>query len=618
MQTKLYVSIFFIFCICYKTDAQFSFGLLNHVQRLDTKLYTDSTNSLTFNQINSPEFLTNFSELPNKEIFAKSNKTYWLRIDLDSVDFSATDKWYFSFNYYDKITLYFENDGKIDSTKAGLRSDRDKGVNNFTDIPFTSEYLIQGNYMIAKVKNYNNTYYIEAPLLSNDSFIDFLDTYQHKDYFKKQIPYFIFIGGIGFIIAYFIGIYFLYRDPQFIIYSLYLISLLLYLGVKAALIQDYIRLQAPYFIFYYNGVIQVIVNIFYLVFAMYFLNAKKDFPFLFKLIRVTIYLLLGVVLLLTVLFIFKPFSGIEEQILMVERYYMIAFSLFAYLYILKNYKEKLALFFVSGSFIFLSGAILALLFRDIHFMMYGAVIEIFVFSLGMGYRIKQIENDKIKIENEMIKIELTALRAQMNPHFIFNSLNSIRAYVISNEIKKASGYITKFSKLIRLILHYSSKEFITLQNELDALWLYVQLEELRFRTDFGFEVHIGEGINPQQISVPPLILQPYIENAVRHGLAPKNGKKKLDIFISKENSTIEYRIKDNGVGREFTRNSRNQPKQHVSVAMDLTKRRIKLNGKNQFIDKNVKIVDLKEGNKASGTMIVLKLPETKIHHKDTE
>ncbi len=612
MQTKIYIINILVFCSCFKISAQADFGLLNHVQVIDTKIYVDTTNAQTINQINSSDYSAKFSEIPKKRFLAKSNETYWYQLDLDSIDLSVLNTWYLSFRYYDKITLYIEKNGKTDSIQAGVRNYRNEGINDFTDIPFSHDQLIQGRYIFAKINNYNNAHYIEPPVLSNDFYIGFLDTYRHKNYFKKQIPYFIFIGGISLILSYFVGIYFLYRDTQFIIYSLYLFSLLLYLGVKATLIQDFIRLNAPNFIYYYNSVIQVIVNIFYLVFALFFLNAKKDFPLLYKLIRVTILLLSGIAIFQTVLYLFYPFSGFEEKILIMERYYMIAFSLFAYVYIFKNYKNKLALFFVGGSFIFLSGAALAMFFRNIHYMMYGAAVEIFIFSLGMGYRIKQIENEKIKIENEMIKTELTALRAQMNPHFIFNSLNSIRAYVISNEIKKASRYITKFSKLVRLILHYSSKESISLQDELDALRLYIQLEELRFRTDFGFKINIEEGIEPEKLALPPLILQPYVENAVRHGLAPKEGIKNLEIFVSKKNNQIEYRIRDNGVGRKLALNNHGNSKKHVSMAMDLTKRRINLNGKNQLINENIKIVDLKDDGQAAGTMVILNLPNKQI------
>lgn len=607
MQIKIYLNILFVFCILSTSIAQSDYSLLNHVKKLETKVHIDPTNTTTINEIISDNFAYSFTDIPNKYL-AKPNETYWFKINLDSIDLSAIDRWYISFRYYDEIILYVKPDGYIDSISGGLRSHPGKDVNDFTDIPFTKEQLIDNKFLFAKVRNFNNAYFIENPLLINDFYISFYEKYFHRNYFIKQIPFFIFIGGISLILFYFIGIFFLYRDTQFIIYSLYLLSLLLYLGVKASLIQDIFRMNAPFFIYYYNSVIQVIVNIFYSLFAIAFLNARKDFPILYKFIRGTIYLLIGIVLLQTILYIFWPFSGVEEKILKGERYYMIMFSLGAYVYIIKNYTDKLALFFVGGSFIFLTGATLAFLFRDIHLMMYGAAIEVFVFSLAMGYRIKQIENEKKSIENEMTKVELTALRAQMNPHFIFNSLNSIRAYVISNEIKKASGYITKFSKLIRLILYYSANERITLHEEIEALRLYVQLEELRFRENFGFEVNIGEELDLDTIVVPPLIIQPYVENAIRHGLTPKDGNKKLCLNIEGEKGNIVFRITDNGVGRQFNKPHSEKPEEHISMAMELTKKRINLTRKLYSSEENIIVNDLVENGLPTGTEVILKFP----------
>lgn len=607
MQTKIYINILFALCTFLTCNAQSDYSLLNNVKKLEPKLYIDSTNTVTINKIISDNFANSFTDIPDKYL-AKPNETYWFKINLDSIDLTAVDKWFVSFRYYDKIILYVKTNGYIDSISGGLRSNPGTEVNDFTDIPFTKDQLINKKYLFAKVQNFNNLYFIEDPILINDFYISFYKKYFHRNYFIKQIPYFIFIGGISLILFYFIGIYFLYRDTQFIIYSLYLLSLLLYIGVKASLIQDYFRINAPFLIYYYNSVIQVIVNILYSLFAISFLNAKKDFPILYKFLRGTIYLLTGIVLLQTIIYIYWPFSGIQEKILTIERYYIILFSLAAYVYILKTYTDKLALFFVGGSFIFLTGAILALLFRNIHLMMYGAAIEVFVFSLAMGYRIKKIENEKKSIENEMTKIKLTALRAQMNPHFIFNSLNSIRAYVISNEIRKASDYITKFSRLIRLILYYSANERITLREEIEALQLYVQLEELRFRENFGFEVNISNKLDMETIVVPPLIIQPYVENAILHGLAPKEGNKKLSLSIESENGNIIFRIEDNGVGRQFNKSHSEKAEGHKSIAMELTKKRIDLAGKLYSKEENIIINDLFEQSIPTGTEVILKFP----------
>jgi sensor histidine kinase YesM len=242
-------------------------------------------------------------------------------------------------------------------------------------------------------------------------------------------------------------------------------------------------------------------------------------------------------------------------------------------------------------------------------MMLGTAIEVFIFSLILGYRIKLIEQEKKSIETEMTQVKLTALKAQMNPHFIFNSLNSIRAYIISNETKKASDYLNKFAKLIRLILHYSSKDTIPLKEELDTLKLYVELEQLRYRDDFGFELKISRCVDIEKWMVPPLILQPYVENAIGHGLAPKTGVKKILVEIAESGDHISFAIRDNGVGRSFSKkiNTLKNP-EHRSVAMELTRKRINLANENKTGDENIEIIDFEEAGQPLGTEVRFKLP----------
>jgi LytS/YehU family sensor histidine kinase len=365
----------------------------------------------------------------------------------------------------------------------------------------------------------------------------------------------------------------------------------------------------PHAIHIYNDVMQVFVNIFYLKFAQYVLNAKTDFPKLNIAIRYAIALLCTIVFLQLVILVSNPFSAAEPYIIGFQRYFMIAFSLVSYVHILRHYKRKVVLFLVGGSLFYLTGALLALYQWEIRYMMLGTAIEVFIFSLILGYRTKLIEQEKKSIEAEMTQVKLTALKAQMNPHFIFNSLNSIRAYVISSETKKASDYLNKFARLIRLILHYSSKDTISLKEELETLQLYVELEQMRYRDDFGFELKISRGVDIEKLMVPPLILQPYVENAIGHGLAPKTGVKKVLVEISKSGHHISFTIRDNGVGRSFSNKINNlQDSKLKSVAMELTRKRISLAGETRNGDENIEIIDLEEAGQPVGTEVRFKLP----------
>jgi sensor histidine kinase YesM len=584
-------------------------GLLNKKSYAKAKIFITTDKTLTAEKVTSAAFRSNFKELP-KKYFAKANETYWYLMDLDEVNLPDTEKWFIDFSYFDEITLYYQSGDTLATRLAGMKyKNKSPGVNDFSDIPFAAEELIEGRWLYAQIKHSSRKRLLADATCTNLYSIDFSKEYSSRSFFFSQIPFYLFIGGMLLMFLYFIGFYFIYNDRLFIYYSLYLLALILYIGARAAFIQEVFRNAMPDAIHIYNDIMQVFVNIFYLKFAQHVLNAKTDFPKLNIAIRYAIALLCTIVFLQLIILISNPFSAAEPYLIGFQRYFMIVFSLVSYVHILKNYKRKVVLFLVGGSLFYLTGALLALYLWQIKYMMLGTAIEVFIFSLILGYRTKLIEHEKKSIETEMTQVKLTALKAQMNPHFIFNSLNSIRAYVISNETKKASDYLNKFAKLIRLILHYSSKDTISLKEELETLKLYVELEQMRYRDDFGFELNIETGVETHRWLVPPLILQPYVENAIGHGLAPKTGVKKLLVEIAKSGNNISFTIRDNGVGRSFSKKISNlKDSKHKSVAMELTRKRINLAGENKTGDENIEIIDLEEAGQPLGTEVRFKLP----------
>jgi len=590
-------------------DTSADYRLLNSGVKAKAKIFITTDKTLTAEKVTLAAFRSNFKELP-KRYFAKANETYWYLMDLKEVDLPGNEKWYISFSYFDEITLYYQSGDTLATRMAGMKyKNNSSGVNDFSDIPFAAEELIEGRWLYAQIKHSSRKRLLVGATYTNLYLIDFFKEYNSRSFFFGQIPFYLFIGGMLLMFLYFIGFYFIYNDRLFIYYSLYLLALILYIGARAALIQEVFRNAMPDAIHIYNDVMQIFVNIFYLKFAQHVLNAKTDFPKLNIAIRYAIALLCTIVLLQLLILISNPFSAAEPYIISFQRYFMIAFSLVSYVHILKNYKRKVVLFLVAGSLFYLTGALSALYMWEIKYMMLGTAIEVFIFSLILGYRTKLIEHEKKSIETEMTQVKLTALKAQMNPHFIFNSLNSIRAYIITNETKKASDYLNKFARLIRLILYYSSKDTISLKEELETLKLYVELEQLRYRDDFGFELNIETGVETHRWLVPPLILQPYVENAIGHGLAPKNGVKKLVVEIAKSGNNISFTIRDNGVGRSFSKKISNlKDSKHKSVAMELTRKRINLAEEYKTGDENIEIIDLEEAGQPLGTEVRFKLP----------
>jgi ligand-binding sensor domain-containing protein len=248
------------------------------------------------------------------------------------------------------------------------------------------------------------------------------------------------------------------------------------------------------------------------------------------------------------------------------------------------------------------------------------IITIYVLSrlirrqMNLNFRAKLDKLEKEKqlaaLKHKSSELEMQVLRTQMNPHFIFNSLNSINRFILQNNKGQASQYLTKFSKLIRLILQNSQAELISLESELESLELYLDLESLRFDYHFNYKISVQNDLDISNISVPPLIIQPYAENAIWHGLMHKEEKGQLDIDISEENDNLVCRVSDNGIGRKKAEELGSKTAtRHKSMGLHITADRIALIQKEQDMGPAVKILDLMNADgTAAGTEITITLP----------
>jgi len=204
-----------------------------------------------------------------------------------------------------------------------------------------------------------------------------------------------------------------------------------------------------------------------------------------------------------------------------------------------------------------------------------------------------------------------ALRAQMNPHFIFNCLNSINRYIVKSDQVTASLYLTKFAKLIRLILDNSNSKNVLLSNELDALKLYIEMEALRFDKKFTYEIVIDEGVSGDCIEVPPLIIQPYVENAIWHGLLHKQSGGHLRVgLLLVNNNLLQCTIEDDGIGRRKAKELKSKTAvSRKSLGMQLTENRISLLNKHAGQHAIIEIIDMEDSSGAAkGTKVILSIP----------
>lgn len=238
---------------------------------------------------------------------------------------------------------------------------------------------------------------------------------------------------------------------------------------------------------------------------------------------------------------------------------------------------------------------------------FGLMILFYRNKLAVKEKEKELALRNAKFENELALLKLENLKSQMNPHFIFNALNSIQEYIVLNQKNLASSYLAKFADLIRAYLNHSSKGYISLQEEVECLTIYLQLEKLRFEEKFSYEID-NLGIN-QDIKIPTMLIQPYVENAIKHGLLHKKEDRRLVItfdFVTNGNM-LSCCVLDNGVGRAKASEFRN--KKHESFATKATQNRLELLnfGKERKI--GVTVTDLFNDNKeACGTKVILLIP----------
>lgn len=224
-------------------------------------------------------------------------------------------------------------------------------------------------------------------------------------------------------------------------------------------------------------------------------------------------------------------------------------------------------------------------------------------------RLRKREIERTELNNRMAELKLKALQSQMDPHFVFNVLNGVQDSFISNNILEANKYLSDFAKLMRLFLDSSDKKHIQLDKEINLLTYYIELERMRFKTKFDYEFRMGDDVEPDELSIPSMLLQPIIENAIKHGLKHKEGKGELVIDIDLgENNEIFILVEDNGVGRKKAEEIKSQRSDaHMGKATSIIDERIEIINASGDGSISLKYVDLMENENPKGTRVELKI-----------
>jgi sensor histidine kinase YesM len=492
----------------------------------------------------------------------------------------------------------------------------------------------------------------------------------HQPWYKHphDSGFFVFVYGVLFVLTvYHWLLYYQHRDKVYLLYSLYTFFIMLsQLGyVNSGFLYELI--QPIEFINKPPETYTEIYYIIYVFFAFRFLDTKKEFPKAFSIIIRFLYVLLVLIFLKFIVFIITQDRSIQLTGYFV---FVVIISLLSiYIYIL-FFKQKTSLkYYIIVGGLFLSICSYISLWQYFGYinrgvsaspaytiLYIGFILENILFALGLGHKQKNIlheknksqealilqmkENDilrskvqqqlekevtvlsenakqerllniKLQYEKDLAELKVAALRSQMNPHFIFNSLNSIKRYIIDQEIENAVYYLNKFSKLIRQILSSSMEGNVSLKDEIETAKLYVNIENIRFNNEIDIEISIENTLNIDTITIPSLILQPFIENAIWHGLSPKKGKKKLLLKVDSYNQDfVRIVIEDNGVGRLRSKEIKSKKiHKRESVGLKITKERLENFTRKLKSKFNLSIDDLVDDkNKPFGTRITLLLP----------
>lgn len=493
------------------------------------------------------------------------------------------------------------------------------------------------------------------------------DSLQHILHNPNSNGITVFILGVLFVLSiYHFLLFFQHKDKAYLFYSLYTCI------IFAAELGDVTFGFIPTLLEPIAGVLNFLdtplmwlYNTVYFVFAFTFLNLKQYSEKWYSLIFKIILILLIAIFSTTFIAAIFNYANLLETVGGYIVPFLLIFGIVGY-YPLFTLKMPLKSYIIIGSLVLYFSSLFAHygyqlgfmpLESDLNFSIFytGVLIENIIFSLGLGQKQKRIlkeknesqeklikqltENEKLKNEahnqlkqnvallnqqaevekheklkekydREIAELKVASLRSQMNPHFVFNSLNAIKQYIISNEKENAVYYLNKFSKLIRRILNASQDKKTTLEDEIETTTLYLNIENIRFNNEIKFKPTIAKSLNLNAIKIPSLILQPFIENAIWHGLSSKKSNKEIKLNIEKDtDKNLVITIEDNGIGRDKSEEIKeNKVHKRDSIGLKLTEERLQNFVRDNNCTYLLNIIDLfdKKGH-ACGTKVVLKI-----------
>lgn len=590
-----------------------------------TMLFVDSSAKISLKSLSQQQFLPLISFDISQSLIKGYRYTYWLKFTVENPT-NDTLKILLTTGLHQSTTLFrFENNQFVKVSETQEKFSKQQRPFRSDDQYMPISFLPNTIYVFyAKINDYPREDFAIRPILSSKAWVNLHKLNAFYDEYVYLIAYGFLVSVLFFVALFVLLFYLLDHQTYYLYYAFYTISIGLF-NLWEYEHSPYIHLifnHLPFLKFTGNSNIYVLLtHIFYFLFILEFLELKRRTPLIAKLFSWTI-ISLALILVVDIFFLFvlKRLDWSTSLYWTFQDIFPILnFALFFTIF---KVKGRIARNIQMGSTFLMLGGLAGflthyfdnsqmVLFRIDPSIMFvvGTLLEVFFFSIAIGIKSYNIQREQKSLNKSMMESELQTLRSQINPHFVFNSLNSIKSYILTHRSTEASEYLTDFSTLMRSILQFSKEQLISLSNELEISVLYVSLEKRRFEENFVFNYDLDPTIDTDEIMIPPMLLQPYIENAIKHGLMNKEGIRMLTLSIIKDNAYIKIEIDDNGIGREQASLLRKNTLKYQSMGMSINNDRINLLGKTNDFFIEIQIEDKKTVmNVSEGTRVIIRIP----------
>lgn len=562
-----------------------------------TSVWIDSTGQQSFEQVLTAGHFIPLARVKIPHFLRKEvNYSFWVRITVKNESAVDREVLFTAGNFYDtRLYEIDQNTGFVSQWQTSQRQRPDERLYRYDYRYFPLDFrAFETKTLYLKIKSQTGKPFVIYPQIY---------TYEtearervknlYDDYYPMAVNHEL-MAVLAFLAIFFLFQWFLNRQRYLLFYSFYLVSLLGFAGYGASF-SSYVVHYFSYFPFLRFTLQQnfyILLSLFAHTCFLYEILGIKNWAVGFpkRYFKGLLYLvtsLIAIELLLTV--VWRRYDlGISFQLVCQVVLPVLNVMSLTVLFLTKEHVSwfiKLgALVMVLGTSVGFASSVLGWVpmsssllihYPNVYFN-YGVLIDILFFSLATGEKMVAIQRERNQLMQNFTLSELTTLRTQINPHFLFNSLNSIKSYIIKNKTHEAAAYLTDFSVLMREILEKSREQFLPLSQELEIINQYLQLEQRRFSQPFQAQIHIEEGIDTERVQVPAFLLQPFVENSIKHGFKRLQGEGQISIRVLSYVSGVEIWLEDNGIGRDNAAKLRLSTTKHRSMGLALVENRLRL------------------------------------------